>query len=197
MMKRQIPYIRCLTLTLLLFAAAWLMPCSAQSGRTNLFVPEMSEYSNSMTVTCVAMMGNQQLVDCEVAAFDSRGQCRGSQLSSINQEGRIYLMVYGTVSEPLHFRIVTANGQIYDCREQLTFAVDDEVGSITAPFVFNASTHDVNRDGRQSIADLTAIIRMLNGGDRTPYDVQAADIDGDGRLTINDINLFRELLMKF
>lgn len=182
-------------MALLLFAMTGFTPCSAQENRTNHFVPEMPDFSNSMTITCIAKMGDLLLKDCEIAAFDKDGQCRGSQLSSIDQNGKIYLMVYGVASETLHFKLVNSEGQIFDCKETLTFAVDEVVGDLLEPFVFNVDLHDVNKDGKQSIADLVAIIHMLNNGDRTPYDVKAADLDGDGILTAKDLLLYRELLL--
>ncbi len=182
-------------MALFLLAVTLSTPCAAQVSHTNRFVPEMSAYSNSMTITCIAKMGALQLKDCEIAAFDKDGQCRGSQLSSIDQDGYVYLMVYGVASETLHFKIVTSEGQVLDCKETLSFKVDDEVGNLMEPFVFNVDLHDVNKDGKQSIADLVAIIHMLNNGDRTPYDVKAADLDGDGILTAKDLLLYRELLL--
>ena len=61
---------------------------------------------------------------------------------------------------------------------------------------------DINRDGEQTIADVTALVNILLGkateaSDSDKYDFQAADVDGDGSRTVADLTeLVKRLLGK-
>ena len=61
---------------------------------------------------------------------------------------------------------------------------------------------DINRDGEQTIADVTALVNILLGkateaNDFDKYDFQAADVDGDGSRTVADLTeLVKRLLGK-
>lgn len=63
-------------------------------------------------------------------------------------------------------------------------------------------TVDINRDGEQTIADVTALVNILLGkateaNDFDKYDFQAADVDGDGSRTVADLTeLVKRLLGK-
>ena len=63
-------------------------------------------------------------------------------------------------------------------------------------------TVDINRDGEQTIADVTALVNILLGkateaSDSDKYDFQAADVDGDGSRTVADLTeLVKRLLGK-
>lgn len=134
------------------------------TARTNKFTPDVSQHSQSMIVTCVVKSGDAVLSDCELAAFDEQDNCRGSQLSLPDQNGMIYLMVYGTATEKLHFKAVKSDGTVYDCVEQFSFATDGVVGDLITPYVFTLKLCDINKDGKQSLADLTALVHILKGG---------------------------------
>ena len=62
---------------------------------------------------------------------------------------------------------------------------------------------DINRDGKQSIADVTALVNILLGKateekDSEQYDFKAADVNGDGTATISDVTaLVNRLLGKW
>lgn len=62
---------------------------------------------------------------------------------------------------------------------------------------------DINRDGKQSIADVTALVNILLGkaieaNDSDKYDFKAADVNGDGSTTISDVTaLVNRLLGKW
>lgn len=54
---------------------------------------------------------------------------------------------------------------------------------------------DVNNDGVISIADATALIDYLLGGDATGIDLDAADFNGDGEVTISDATALIDYLL--
>ena len=62
---------------------------------------------------------------------------------------------------------------------------------------------DINRDGKQTIADVTALVNILLGkaieaNDSDKYDFKAADVNGDGSTTISDVTaLVNRLLGKW
>jgi len=62
---------------------------------------------------------------------------------------------------------------------------------------------DINRDGKQTIADVTALVNILLGkateeNDFEQYDFKAADVNGDGTATISDVTaLVNRLLGKW
>ena len=54
---------------------------------------------------------------------------------------------------------------------------------------------DVNKDGKVSIADVTALINYLLSGDASAIDLQAADCDEDGNIKINDVTALINYLL--
>ena len=54
---------------------------------------------------------------------------------------------------------------------------------------------DVNRDGRVTISDVTALIDYLLGGDDSSIDVLAADVNGSTDVTISDVTALIDLLL--
>ncbi len=59
---------------------------------------------------------------------------------------------------------------------------------------------DINRDGKQTIADVTALVNILLGkateaNDSDKYDFKAADVNGDGSTTIADVTALVNLLL--
>jgi len=54
---------------------------------------------------------------------------------------------------------------------------------------------DVNCDGFTTIADVTAIIDYLLGGDVDPFDLDAADVDKDERISIADATSLIDILL--
>ena len=54
---------------------------------------------------------------------------------------------------------------------------------------------DVNRDGSVSIADVTALIDYLLGGDADDIDTTAANVNGDDGISIADVTALIDLLL--
>ena len=54
---------------------------------------------------------------------------------------------------------------------------------------------DVNRDGSVSIADVTALIDYLLGGDADGIDTDAANVNGDDTVSIADVTALIDLLL--
>ena len=54
---------------------------------------------------------------------------------------------------------------------------------------------DVNRDGSVSIADVTALIDYLLGGDADGIDTTAANVNGDDGISIADVTALIDLLL--
>ena len=54
---------------------------------------------------------------------------------------------------------------------------------------------DVNRDGSVSIADVTALIDYLLGGDADGIDTTAANVNGDDTVSIADVTALIDLLL--
>ena len=54
---------------------------------------------------------------------------------------------------------------------------------------------DVNKDGSVSIADVTALIDYLLGGDADDIDTDAANVNGDDGISIADVTALIDLLL--
>ena len=54
---------------------------------------------------------------------------------------------------------------------------------------------DVNKDGSVSIADVTALIDYLLGGDADDIDTTAANVNGDDGISIADVTALIDLLL--
>ena len=55
--------------------------------------------------------------------------------------------------------------------------------------------HDVNKDGKLSIADVTALIDYLLGGDGSAIDVETANVNGNDGVTIADVTALIDILL--
>ena len=54
---------------------------------------------------------------------------------------------------------------------------------------------DVNMDGDVTIADVTALIDYLLGGDDSAIDIEAANVNGNGDVTIADVTALIDMLL--
>lgn len=176
----------------------------ANTGRTQYFTnTDLNEYSDNMTITCRVMENGSIVKNCEVAAFDSKGELRGSALSDPDDGGIIYLTIQGEgSSEPLSFRVVygsdDSNRKIAAASETYTFKVNAIVGTYSEPFVFTLSDKplnqkgDVNLDGKVDIADVSALISMILG---KTAKTSTSDVNGDGKLNITDISTLVKIIL--
>ena len=93
------------------------------------------------------------------------------------------------------------NSTIFSCYTSTTY-------NLVRPQIYRqikqvVAIADINRDGEQSIADVTALVNILLGKateekDFEQYDFKAADVNGDGTATISDVTaLVNRLLGKW
>ena len=58
---------------------------------------------------------------------------------------------------------------------------------------------DINRDGKISIADLAALVEILQGRDNVKpylYDHSIADLDRDGAITLADLTALKNIILE-
>lgn len=174
------------------------MPGWAQSNRSSSFGEvDLSKYSDNMTVLCQVKQGSNIVIDCELAAFDDKGELRGKVFSHPEANGLIFLTIQGegNGATQLHFKVALGNGNTMDIKEVLVFSANQVVGSIETPQTFTASGQikgDVNGDGDVTIADLSDLIQIIL--DKIPSEV--ADIDGNGKIDLADVMALRKLILK-
>ena len=93
------------------------------------------------------------------------------------------------------------NSTIFSCYTSTTY-------NLVRPQIYRqikqvVAIADINRDGKQTIADVTALVNILLGKataekDSEQYDFKAADVNGDGSTTISDVTaLVNRLLGKW
>ena len=97
------------------------------------------------------------------------------------------------------FYVRLANTSTVDEYEGVITATAGEVtayaeieGNVSAPDVLIG---DVNKDGTVSIADVTALIDYLLGGDASMIDILAADVNKDNSVTIADVTALIDQLL--
>ena len=102
-----------------------------------------NKYQGNMLVVAQVKCLDDVILNCEVAVFDSNGECRASELSDPNDNGIVYLTVQGEgAGEPLSFRVVYWSDDSQEdilVEETATFVNDEVVGSWNEPFVLNVS----------------------------------------------------------
>ena len=101
-------------------------------------VPEGTYFGN-MTITTQVRLGDDVLLDCEVASFVG-DECRSSRLSHIDENGIVYQLIPGNTSgEILTFRVVYTdeNGQERDVLADQTFVYKNDtiVGDPVNPYI--------------------------------------------------------------
>ena len=101
-------------------------------------VPEGTYFGN-MTITTQVRLGDDVLLDCEVASFVG-DECRSSRLSHIDEKGIVYQLIPGNTSgEILTFRVVYTdeNGQERDVLADQTFVYKNDtiVGDPVNPYI--------------------------------------------------------------
>lgn len=60
----------------------------------------------------------------------------------------------------------------------------------------NVKLGDVNKDGDVTIADVTALVNILRGGDTSQYDRKAADVNEKNGVDVDDINALVDMILK-
>ncbi|GHT64823.1 hypothetical protein AGMMS50239_23270 [Bacteroidia bacterium] len=118
-------------------------PVRASSAMTeNRWQVDIHKYSSTMTMTSVVVANSVELQSeqIEVAAFDSKGECRGSAvLQNVPQNSEHpylgFLMVFGESSENLTLKVYDhATGTEYTASNVVSFATDAIHGNPAEPY---------------------------------------------------------------
>ncbi|MBQ9822045.1 MAG: C10 family peptidase [Muribaculaceae bacterium] len=96
--------------------------------------------------------------------------------------------------------VSTALNMIHRSGDELHFSTGHEMLiGIQPPEGWEPPTYtimgDVNMDGDVTIADVTALIDYLLGGDDSAIDIEAANVNGDGDVTIADVTALIDMLL--
>ena len=156
--------------------------------RTPKYTPcDEHKYQSNMTMVAKVMRQGEP-VNCELAVFDSKGECRGTNFSQA--DGLIFLTIQGEgYGEPLSFRVVfNVKDREVDvlADETYIFSNDDIVGSPDSPFVItlkdDAAINDIEAD--------------VDGVDNTMYDILGRRIKDDHPQTGVYIRANKKLIVK-
>ena len=102
----------------------------------NMFVPEVSEFSDNMTVTAVIDIDGEELrsIDYELAAIVN-GECRGSvKLMYVEPIDRYvaFLTVFGETAEDVNF-VLTDGTETRWSNDMMVYSSDATLGTLSAP----------------------------------------------------------------
>ncbi len=122
--------------------AALLLTCMSltAAARDHKYVGvDEHKYYSSMTITTKVMLGDEVLLDCEVASFVG-DECRSSWLSHPEQDGLVFQLIHGqTTGEILTFRVVYTddNGQEQDVLADQTYVYTNDaiIGDALNPYI--------------------------------------------------------------
>ena len=115
------------------------LTASAEAREHKYTGVEPTKYYSNMTITTLVKLGDEVLLDCEVAAFVG-DECRSSSLSSLEYGGLVFQLIPGsTTGEIIKFRVVynDEKGQEQDVQADQTyvFKIDGKVGSPLDPYI--------------------------------------------------------------
>ena len=152
-------------------------------------------YANNMTVTGIIVIdGEEQMTtDWELGAF-CNGECRGRQRpeyfpAPINHYV-LFLTIYGEQGDVINFRLydhATASELDMVCDNSLTFVINDAIGNIMEPYVFNFTNNQTQSDlltpgwnWYSTYIDLTDIDGMAMMQEGLGNSAQTIKSQGDG-----------------
>lgn len=90
-----------------------------------------------------------------------------------------------------------ARDKIVYMRRELILSVGLILGSFGA-YAGTPVTGDVNNDGSVTVADVTALVNIINGTTPNPYqdaEVNIADVDKNGNVNKNDITALVKIIL--
>ena len=188
---------------------------AANGGTVPAGTPVLLECSSSVTSEC-------QLIPTGEPRTDNETSYTGNILKGAyfcNQDGTIYFdTASGTNKGSFNANNFTAptNPQKYvlgiTVSGKLGFVKPDNTvtampankawieytGTAELVLPFEAETTllgDVNRDKAVTIADVTALVNILRGGDAPQYDPKAADVNEKGGVDVDDINALVDMIL--
>ena len=141
------------------------------------------------------------LSNYEVAVYDEEGNLRHVGRSIGSQQELCTLTIPGQSGHTFHFKVIYgdfAAPTIVDAAETVGFKANAIVGGPLAPFWLTipalALPGDVNRDGKVSISDMTALVRLILDDPETfPLE---ADVNCDSLFDLQDVEALEQLLLK-
>ena len=141
------------------------------------------------------------LSNYEVAVYDQDGNLRHVGRSIGNQQELCTLTIPGQSGHTFSFKVIYgdfAAPTIVDAAETVSFRANAIVGGPLAPFWLTipalALPGDVNRDGKVSISDMTALVKLLMDHPETfPLE---ADVNGDNQYDLQDVEALERLLLE-
>ena len=152
-------------------------------------------YANNMTVTGIIVIdGEEQMTtDWELGAF-CNGECRGRQRPEYYpapiDHYILFLTIYGEQGDVINFRLYNhANATELDmvCDNSMTFVVNDVIGNIMEPYVFNFTNNQTQSDlltpgwnWYSTYIDLTDIDGMAMMQEGLGNSAQTIKSQGDG-----------------
>lgn len=186
---------------------------AANGGTVPAGTPVLLECSSSVTSEC-------QLIPTGEPRTDNETSYTGNILKGAyfcNQDGTIYFdTASGTNKGSFNANNFTAptNPQKYvlgiTASGKLGFVKPDNTvtampankawieytgtAELVLPFE-NVKLGDVNKDGDVTIADVTALVNILRGGDASQYDRKAADVNEKNGVDVDDINALVDMIL--
>lgn len=161
---------------------------------TNVEFPEAityigtSAFENCRSLTTVTIprsvttIGNCAFYGCKLMRHV---YSRITDPSAITMGGSVFMYyAYGTANRWLHVPVGTVEAYQADTKWSNYFGNIVEIEN---------DPGDVNGDGALSIADVTALIDLLLGGEEIPA---SADVDGNGSVSISDVTALIDMLLE-
>ena len=123
-----------------------------------------SQYPDNMIITAQVLCGDSVILDCEVAVFDSIGECRATHFSNANYQGLTFLTIQGNDDTgTLTFRVIyTHKGEELDVKvsEEIVFVVDKHIGSPSSPM----KLHIPSPTGIKEVTQAEVRVQSAKGG---------------------------------
>lgn len=180
---------------------------TGQINEMGTHYPDMSTSAqNDMQIYAIAELNGTTVTDYanyQIAAYNTaNGNYMGRAVVVTMADNRQYLdlRTYAISSATIGFRLYDAStGKELESTNTVAFRSNNTQGRPSAPFVmsFTSVVCDINRDGQLSVADLAALIAILNGRDSAqPYrfDHTAADVNKDGAVSKADVTELLQIL---
>lgn len=134
------------------------------------------------------------------AASSSANYLRTNSQIDKNAQAKITIAASGNAT--ISFQgSYTHNKLLYYPRSEVFSCYETKTDNTRYPQIYRCIkvSHDINRDGVLSVADVTALVEILLGKDSVePYecDHDAADVNGDEAITIADVTALTNLLLE-
>lgn len=186
---------------------------AANGGTVPAGTPVLLECSSSVTSEC-------QLIPTGEPRTDNETSYTGNILKGAyfcNQDGTIYFDTasgtnkgsfnannFTVPTNPQKYVLgITASGKLGFVKPDNTVTAMPAnkawieytgTAELVLPFE-NVKLGDVNKDGDVTIADVTALVNILRGGDALQYDPKAADVNEKNGVDVDDINALVDMIL--